>query len=89
MTIKPGKYIHFKGNAYQVIGTALHSETLEEVVVYRPLYGDGGLWVRPAAMWNETVTHNGQLVLRFTYVGDIPPEPKQEAGMELEGNSPT
>ena len=49
--IKPGRYRHFKGNEYQVIGMARHSETEEEMVVYRPLYGEGGLWVRPAAMW--------------------------------------
>ena len=55
MEIKPGKYRHFKGNLYQVIGTASHSETLEDMVVYRALYGEGGLWVRPAAMWNEIV----------------------------------
>ena len=59
MYIKPGKYLHFKGNEYEVIGTATHSETLEEVVIYRALYGDGGLWARPAAMWNEIVEHNG------------------------------
>ena len=54
-TVKPGRYRHFKGNEYEVIGTARHSETLEEMVVYRALYGDGGLWVRPAAMWAEQV----------------------------------
>ena len=51
--IKPGRYRHFKGNEYQVIGMARHSETEEEMVVYRPLYGEGGLWVRPAAMWGR------------------------------------
>ena len=66
MDVKPGKYRHFKGNEYEVLGTARHSETLEEMVVYRALYGDGGLWVRPATMWNETVEHNGQRVSRFT-----------------------
>lgn len=55
MEIKPGKYRHFKGNLYEVIGTATHLETMEPMVVYRALYGDGGLWVRPAAMWEETV----------------------------------
>ena len=50
--IKPGRYRHFKGNEYQVIGMARHSETEEEMVVYRPLYGEGGLWARPAAMWS-------------------------------------
>lgn len=55
MEIKPGKYRHFKGNLYEVIGLAHHSETMELMVVYRALYGEQGLWVRPAAMWNETV----------------------------------
>ena len=50
--IKPGKYRHYKGNFYEVLGMALHSETLEEMVVYKALYGDGGVWVRPASMWN-------------------------------------
>ena len=63
--ITPGKYRHFKGNEYEVIGIAKHSETLEEMVVYRALYGDGGLWVRPLKMWDETVNHNGRTVKRF------------------------
>ena len=63
--ITPGKYRHYKGNEYEVIGVAKHSETLEEMVVYRALYGDGGLWVRPSSMWNETVNHNGRTVKRF------------------------
>ena len=64
-TIQPGRYRHFKGKEYQVIGTAHHSETLEEMVVYRALYGDGGLWVRPAAMWSETVDRDGYRGPRF------------------------
>ena len=64
-TIKPGRYRHFKGKEYEVIGTARHSETLEELVVYRALYGDGGLWVRPAAMWSETVDRDGYRGPRF------------------------
>lgn len=64
-TIKPGLYRHFKGKEYEVIGTARHSETLEELVVYRALYGDGGLWVRPAAMWSETVDRDGYRGPRF------------------------
>lgn len=68
-TIRPGRYRHFKGNEYEVIGTARHSETLEEMVVYRALYGEFGLWVRPAAMWNETVERNGKTLHRFTYIG--------------------
>lgn len=56
MDLKPGIYRHFKGNEYELIGIAKHSETLEPLVVYRALYGEGGLWVRPASMWNEIVT---------------------------------
>ena len=63
--IKPGFYRHFKGNLYEVIGTAKHSETLEEMVVYRACYGEHGLWVRPASMWNETVTVDGTEKRRF------------------------
>ncbi len=66
---KPGKYIHFKGGEYELLYTAKHSETLEDFVVYRALYGQGGIWVRPALMWNETVVHNGEKVKRFSYVG--------------------
>ncbi len=55
MELKPGKYRHFKGGEYELIGIARHSETLEPMVVYRALYGEGGLWVRPAQMWTETV----------------------------------
>lgn len=53
---RPGLYRHYKGNDYEVIGLARHSETLEPLVVYRALYGEHGLWVRPAAMWSETVS---------------------------------
>ena len=67
MSIKPGKYKHFKGNNYEVLGTAKHSETLEEMVVYRALDGNGALWVRPRAMWDEMVEHDGKLVRRFAY----------------------
>lgn len=69
MEIKPGKYRHFKGKEYEVLGIASHSETLEPMVVYRALYGDGGLWVRPAGMWNETVMYHGTAVKRFEYIG--------------------
>ena len=65
-TVKPGRYRHFKGNEYEVLYTAKHSETLEEYVVYRALYGEGGIWVRPAYMWNELVTRDGQTFKRFT-----------------------
>ena len=70
MDIKVGKYRHYKGNLYEVIGVANHSETLEKMVVYRALYGERELWVRPASMWNEIVTVEGESVLRFTYIGD-------------------
>jgi len=68
--IKPGRYRHFKGNEYEVIHLARHSETLEPMVVYRALYGEGGIWVRPASMWNEDVIHDGVTCKRFTYVGE-------------------
>lgn len=67
--IRLGRYRHFKGNEYEVIGVARHSETMEELVVYRALYGEGGLWVRPASMWNETVLRDGKTYKRFTYIG--------------------
>ena len=68
--IKLGRYRHFKGNEYEVIAVAKHSETLEPMVVYRALYGDGGVWVRPLSMWNETVERDGKVYARFTYIGD-------------------
>lgn len=68
MEVKPGKYRHFKGNEYEVLGTARHSETLEPMVVYRALYGEGGLWVRPAAMWNEQVEREDYNGPRFILV---------------------
>ncbi len=67
--IKPGKYRHFKGNEYEVLYMAKHSETMEDMVVYRALYGEGGVWVRPASMWNEIVERDGQKFRRFTYIG--------------------
>ena len=70
MDIKLGKYRHFKGNEYEVIAIARHSETCEEMVVYKALYGDGGMWVRPANMWNEEVERDGKAFKRFTYIGD-------------------
>ena len=68
--IKLGKYRHFKGNEYEVIAIAKHSETTEDYVVYKALYGDGGVWVRPASMWNETVERDGKTYKRFTYLGE-------------------
>ena len=69
-SVKPGKYRHFKGGEYEVIGTAYHSETMEVMVVYRALYGEGALWVRPIAMWQESVCHNGVTQPRFSPVED-------------------
>ena len=66
--IKPGKYRHFKVNEYEVLCVATHSESLEPMVVYRQLYGEGSLWVRPASMWNETVERDGKVCKRFTLV---------------------
>ena len=68
--IKIGRYHHFKGNEYEVLYLAKHSETLEPMVVYRALYGEHGVWVRPASMWNETVERDGKTYRRFTYIGD-------------------
>ncbi len=68
--IKLGKYRHYKGNEYEVIGIAKHSETLEPMVVYKALYGEGQIWVRPAHMWNETVTVNGVEMKRFIYIAE-------------------
>lgn len=68
--IKLGKYRHFKGNEYEVIGIAKHSETLEPMVIYRALYGEGGLWVRPAEMWDEIVERDGKRFPRFAYIGE-------------------
>lgn len=69
-SIKPGRYRHFKGKEYEVLGVARHSETEEELVVYRALYGNFGLWVRPVSMWNETVERDGKTFRRFTYIGE-------------------
>ena len=67
--ILPGRYRHFKGNEYEVLFIAKHSETNEDMVVYRALYGDFGIWVRPASMWNEIIERNGMIYQRFTYIG--------------------
>ncbi len=66
--IERGTYRHFKGNLYEVIDIAKHSETLEPYVVYRALYGEGGLWVRPAHMWNEEIERDGKRFQRFRKV---------------------
>ena len=65
-----GRYRHFKGKEYEVIGIAAHSETMEPMVVYRALYGEGGLWVRPASMWKELGEREGISCRRCTYVGE-------------------
>ncbi len=67
--IKCGIYRHYKGNNYEVLYTARHSETLQDMVVYKALYGEGGIWVRPACMWSELVLVNGEQVERFTHIG--------------------
>ena len=72
MDIRPGRYRHFKGGEYEVVGTAHHSETGEAMVVYRALYGAGGLWVRPAAMWNERVEREGYAGPRFILMEEAP-----------------
>ena len=66
--IKIGKYRHFKGNEYEVIDVAKHSETQEDYVVYRALYGEKGLWIRPLAMFVETIERDGELKQRFEYI---------------------
>ena len=70
MELRPGKYRHFKGNEYLLIGVASHSETMEPMVVYKALYGDGGLWVRPASVWDEWVERDDYRGPRFIYVGE-------------------
>lgn len=67
-TLRPGIYRHFKGNEYQLLYIARHSETEEPMVVYRALYGEGGIWVRPAEMWNEQVERDGYCGPRFAFV---------------------
>ncbi len=67
-TIRPGRYRHFKGREYEVLNIARHSEDESPMVVYRPLYNDSGLWVRPADMWNETVVRDGRTYTRFVRV---------------------
>ena len=70
--LRPGRYRHYKGKDYELMYLARHSETEERMVVYRALYGEGGIWVRPASMWSETVTVDGRAVPRFTYLGEGP-----------------
>ncbi len=70
MELKKGKYKHYKGSLYEVLGTARHSETEEWMVVYKTLYGDFSIWVRPYEMFVESVEMDGEMVPRFEYVGD-------------------
>ena len=69
--LPPGRYRHYKGRDYEVLGVARHSETEELLVVYRCLYGDGGLWVRPLTMFVEAVSIGGETVERFSYIGPM------------------
>ncbi len=71
---RPGYYRHYKNLLYQVVGTVRHSESLEPMTLYKALYGEHGLWVRPAAMFNETVDINGITQARFTWLGETLPE---------------
>ncbi|MSR12354.1 MAG: DUF1653 domain-containing protein [Gammaproteobacteria bacterium] len=66
-----GQYRHFKGNLYELIEIAHHSETREPMAVYRPLYGEKGLWVRPLPMFLETIQHDGRVLQRFQYIGKL------------------
>lgn len=68
--IKIGHYRHYKGNEYEVLYMGKHSETLESMVIYRALYGDREIWVRPAKMWDEIIEYDGQKLKRFTYIDD-------------------
>ncbi len=65
-----GVYRHYKGNEYEVVGFAKHSETLEDMVIYKALYGEGGMWVRPLSMWENHIEVDGKTVKRFEYTGD-------------------
>ena len=68
--LKKGIYQHFKGNKYELLDVAKHSESLEEMVVYKALYGDRDVWVRPLSMWDEEVELQSKKVKRFTYLGE-------------------
>lgn len=69
--LKIGRYQHFKGNFYQVLYIARHSETQESMVVYQPEYGERAIWVRPLVMFDETIEREGKTIKRFQYVGNI------------------
>lgn len=68
--IKKGRYRHFKGNEYEVLFTATHTESEEELVIYKALYGEGKVWARPVSMWLETVERDGKIIRRFEFIGD-------------------
>lgn len=80
MSLKAGKYRHFKGGEYAVFGLAQHSETGEAMVVYSPLYGEQGLWVRPLAMFEQAVEREGKILPRFEFIEALP------QGVGLEGD---
>lgn len=88
--IKSGRYRHYKGKDYPVIGIAKHSETEEDLVVYRSLYGAGGLWVRPIGMFCEKIVSEGKLVSRFEWVdeGNFGPSPSAKESAEEGRNFP-
>ncbi len=73
--IQTGRYRHYKGGEYEVVGVVRHSESLEPLVLYRPLYNDSGLWVRPFAMFLEPVEHDGEVRPRFAFIGPGAPQP--------------
>ena len=69
-SIPLGRYRHYKGNEYEVVGFAKHSETMEDMVIYKALYGDFGTWVRPLSMWENPIEADGKTVTRFEYIGE-------------------
>ncbi|MDO8907193.1 MAG: DUF1653 domain-containing protein [Pseudohongiella sp.] len=77
-SIPLGTYRHYKGPLYDVLGLARHSETEEWLVVYRPQYGERGLWVRPLTMFTESVEYQGRQLPRFEYLGPVAPDHKTE-----------
>jgi hypothetical protein len=79
ITTKPGFYRHYKGGEYEVVDTVRHSEDLQPMTLYRALYGERGLWVRPAAMFNETVLIDGVMQPRFKYLGENPSNDSSES----------
>ena len=72
-----GIYRHYKGNLYEVVGFAKHSETVEDMVIYKALYGEGKTWVRPLSVWNELVEVNGKMMKRFEFIDNTVPESTQ------------